>query len=284
MMHPKMKNLFELTDGYHFELRGMESDKALEELLATKEYQVTEERILDALFDYHYLNRYNLAKIVDRGDIKRHIDKMIRQGMIEEYVLVDKNGNREENSLIAYQLSNKADQYLHEKKDRGYRRNVPVTDEDILKTLSLNQYHIGMILENADKIQSQTINFVDTYRDMGTVRIPSLIVLKNRLSLIALPMARRDEDFTTQVRTLLKLAGYLREKEMEHKFPLIIWVASSNKAVVEGMEKVKRIKELKDIPISYILDYNTKTGNPIHQIMSADIKSSNKVELSRITL
>ena len=112
----------------------------------------------------------------------------------------------------------------------------------------------------------------------------NLIVLKNGLSLFALPMARREKDFTAQVRTLVKLSGYLKEKEEKYRFPLIIWVASSNRAVLEGMERVKRIKEWKDIPISYVLDYNTKAGNPMNQIYSMDLKGGSKAEISRILL
>ena len=286
MMHPVMKNLFEPVEHTHFEWCVLETKESVEELFATGEYQETEERILNALFDYRYLNRYNLTRLVGRGDIKKHLDKMLSQGIIGEYVLTDHAGNRQENTLIVYQLSKKADSYLLEgkKRERGYRRNNAPSEDEIYKTLSMNQYHIGMVLENKDKILSHSVHFCDTYREMGTVHIPSLIVLKNGLSLIGLPMARRDEDFTAQIRTLLKLAGYLKEKELEHRFPFIIWVASSNRALIEGMEKVRRIKELQNIPVAYILDYNTRSGNPIHQIYTAKQKGENRTELGRVML
>ena len=85
MMHPVMKNLFEPVENTHFEWCVLETKESVEELFATGEYQETEERILNALFDYRYLNRYNLTRLVGRGDIKKHLDKMLSQGIIGEY-------------------------------------------------------------------------------------------------------------------------------------------------------------------------------------------------------
>ena len=282
MMQPKRNNVFEVKEGCHFKLRGMDSEVTPEQLFASGEYQETERRILNALFAYRFLNRYNLTRLVGRGDIKRHLDKMIYQGMVEEYVIEGQNGMRIDNSLVAYQLSKKADQYLLKSQSRGYRRTDVPTDAEIIKTIRTNQYHIGMVVKNKDRIVSQKVHFTQEYREMGSVCIPSYIMLDNRLTLLALALDENDDGFFSFARTLLKLSGYLTE--MEHTRFLIVWVAQSTRAVLESMEKFHHMKGFREMPVSYILDYNTGFGNPMNQICFVEKKENQRTELSRIIL
>lgn len=239
-------------------------------LFETKEYLETEKAIIEALYKYQFLNMLNLEKYIKystkrQTPIDKNVEKMVKQGVIDYYAynLNDIKGP----ALKLYTLSRAAYDYISEStSDKHYFFEHELTTEDILKTASVNQYHIGIITNNS--VLNEKVNYRVTYREIGSVTIPSLITLKNKLNLIAIPMFRDVEDLGDYLNKLLKIAGYIEENYDDYRNYLFVYIASDNKSAIDGLNLLKNIKELKSIPFCYTIDYTTKSGNPLDYIMS----------------
>lgn len=292
MMKVTQRQLYDAVPGYHFTKRGYDLKTPIEEYFETKEYEDTEERILKGLYLYQCLNLKNLTLYVGRP-IKDHVQKMILQGVIDYFSLesdIDQTPYEKAeqgSALRPYVLSKKAHRFMIDNRTYPKTYTYPelerMTDEEILKKLSVNQYHINLIKKNKDIIKSAKIGFTDTYREKGTVKIPSLIQLKDGPTLFAFPMYRTPEEYTETVRLLLKMAGYLVENKENYPAPILIWVAKSNKAAMDGITKIRKIKELQDLTLCYVLDYCTKEGNPLDELITAEEKSEG-VELFKVSV
>ena len=284
MMHPNLTNLYEPIEGTSFLLCARPCEKTIEECFISGEYDVLEDKIMKALFDYRLLNHFNLKRAVGRGEIKHCIKKLVDDGMIEDYRLVDEKGERVNNSLVLYRLSDAADSYYLTMRKRGYRREETLSDLDIYKTLSVSQYHISMLAFNKKRIRSQHIFQTKVYRENGSVYIPSEILLKNGVSLFAIPMAREKSDLPAMFRMLLKLSGYLKDMEEFYPHPFLLFLCPSNRIALSGMEKLREIPNLYEFHLSYVLDYHTKIGNPLYQISYVKSLEDGKVEIDRVLL
>jgi len=91
------------------------------------------------------------------------------------------------------------------------------------------------------------------------------------------------EEYTETVRLLLKMAGDLVENKENYPAPILIWVAKSNKAAMDGITKIRKIKELQNLTLCYVLDYCTKEGNPLDEMITAEEKSEG-VELFKVSV
>ena len=285
MMKTAFRQLYDEVPGFTFQKCGIPFSAPIESYFESGEYAETEEKILKGFYTYQVLNQYNLNRLIGR-DVKEHVRKMTDQGILDYYSLVSKEDGSSYEAvgggeiLKPYSLSKAAHRFIldnrHYRKTYAYQELEAKNDSALLKKLSINQYHISVITKNKALILDEKIAFMDSYREMGTVVIPSLIRLKKGPTIFALPMFRNAEEYTGQIRLLYRLAGYLTETHVQYPAPILVWIAKSNRAAIEGINHIRNLdlgggyKPFLELPLTYCLDYVTKEGNPLKEFIYAE--------------
>ena len=118
----------------------------------SREYMMIEYESIKALYEFQFLNLYNLNRYLNlvlpedfefrKVSYQKNIELLYNQGVLDCY--------RNEDGLKAYCLSESAYRYFSEQKQTYrkayfYRQQDSLTTQDILKKLSVNQYHISVL-------------------------------------------------------------------------------------------------------------------------------------------
>lgn len=251
--------------------------------------KANESAILRAMAKYRVLNKKAITEAVNRmlpahrqkPNFDKEVNILYDGGYLKKYHYPDAKNGR--GNVVAYTLTEKGLSYVTERQMRlPYQ---PLTDDKrystatVLEYLTLNTWHLRLLLSYAEHIQSETYQLPVRVQNEKNVIIPSCIMFKNdewsllkQFAIAAVPYkkANNEEAVGAFLNTLLSVNAFLNNNKKIHKLSFLILLVDSFQQMEEANSLIYSYEPLQRLQVYYAIDEFINDEEPLRWIYEVD--------------